>query len=216
MFFLAFAALCLGALDTAIAPSANAGAPNYECIAKGVRIGIDQHRNRALVRWDGHGIEPGTTKNSDQNGERLGIEIVTTSRVWEVEVSGFGKSVVIDGPAGNLTGTCTNVAGNLVLARTTQATTIRSLGATTAKGKIKNRAVVTIPSGTFVWNAGNFDPTSAILGPKDQNYIAVVSGLPNPMNHMNVTGIQGWVPAAAVMDVCGVYNRKPGWDPACR
>ena len=66
--------------------------------------------------------------------------------------------------------------------------------------------------GTFVWNAGNFDPTNDILGPKDQTYITVVSGKPMPMNHMNVTGSQGWVPASAVADVCDVLNRKPGWD----
>lgn len=50
------------------------------------------------------------------------------------------------------------------------------------------RTVLTIPAGTFVWNAGNFDPTNNILGPNDQNYISVVSGLPMPMNYMAMTG----------------------------
>jgi hypothetical protein len=219
--FVAVTVSCLSALNAAIATPANAGAPNYECVAKGVRIGIDQHRDRALVRWDRRPTELGSTKNDDQNGERLRIDIVTTSGVWEVEVTGFGKLVSINGPAGNLTGTCTNVAGNLVLAQTTRTTTIRSLvgirtnNKTNRKFKTESKAVLTVPKGTFVWNAGNFDPTNNTLGRKDQNYITVVSGLPVPMNHMNITGSQGWVPASAVVDVCGVYNRKPGWDSTC-
>jgi hypothetical protein len=210
--FVALGVVCLGVAATAIAPPASAGAPNYECIAKGVRIGIDQHREKALVRWDGHGTEAGTTKNGDQNGEHLDIDVVVPSGIWKVYVTGFGTSVTIDGPAGKLTGTCTNVAGNLVLARTTRATTIRTM----ANGVRKAKEVLTVSKGTFVWNAGNFDPTNAILGPKDQNYITVVTGKPMPMNHMNVTGSQGWVPASAVADVCEVQNRKPGWDSDCK
>jgi hypothetical protein len=204
--------VCLGVATTATAPRAHAGAPNYECIVKGLRIGIDQHREKALVRWDGHRTEAGTTKNSDQNGEHLGIDIVVPSGTWKVDVTGFGTSVTIHGPAGKLTGTCTNVAGNLVLARTTRATTIRTIASRSRKAK----KVLTVSKGAFVWNAGNFDPTNAILGPKDQNYITVVTGKPMPMNHMNVTGSQGWVPASAVADVCEVQNRKPGWDSDCK
>ncbi len=214
--FFAGAMVGLGVLATTIAPSANAGAPNYECVAKGARIGVDQHRSKALVRWGRNLTELGSTKNSDQNGEHLGIEIVTASGVWNVQVTGFGKLVTIDGPAGKLTGTCTNVAGNLVLARTTQATTIRSLVDTNTEGKVKSKVVLTVPEGTFVWNAGNFDPTNNVLGPKERNYVTVVSGLPMPINHMNLTGSQGWVATTSVVDVCGVYNRKPGWYSDCR
>jgi hypothetical protein len=210
--FVALGVLCLGVAATAIAPTANAGAPNYECIAKGVRIALDQHRDRALVRWDGHGTEAGTTKNGDQNGEHLGIDAIVPSGIWKVDVKGFGKSVTIDGPAGKLTGTCTNVAGNLVLARATRVTTIRTL----ASGTRKAQAVLTVSKGAFVWNAGNFDPTNNTLGSKDETYITVVTGKPLPMNHMNVTGSQGWVPASAVADVCDVVNRKPGWDSDCK
>jgi hypothetical protein len=78
------------------------------------------------------------------------------------------------------------------------------------------KAVLTVRKGAFVWNAGNFDPTNNTLGSKDQNYVTVVTGMPLPMNHMNVTGSQGWVPASAVADVCDVVNRKPGWDSDCR
>jgi hypothetical protein len=219
--FVAVTVFGVGALNAVIATPANAGAPNYECVAKGLRIGIDQHRHRALVRWGRRPTELGSTKNDDQNGERLRIDIVTTSGVWEVEVTGFGKSVSIDGPAGKLTGTCTNVAGNLVLAQTTRNITIRSLvskpisNKTDGKLKTKSKAVFTVPKGTFVWNAGNFDPTNNTLGQKNQFFITVVNGLPMPMNHMNMTGSQGWVPASAVDDVCGVVNRKPGWDSTC-
>lgn len=115
--FVIFVVFCLGVASTTIASHANAGAPNYECIAKGVRIGIDQHREKALVRWDGHGTERGEAKNGDQNGEHLFIEIVAASGIWKVDVTGFGKVVKITGPAGELIGTCTNVAGNLVLAQ---------------------------------------------------------------------------------------------------
>ncbi len=210
--FVALGAVCLGVAATAIAPTANAGAPNYECIAKGVRIGLDQHRDRALVRWDGHGTEAGSTNNGDQNGEHLGINVVVPSGTWKVDVKGFGKSVTIDGPAGKLTGTCTNVAGNLVLGRTRRVTTIRTL----AIGSSKAKVVLTVGKGAFVWNAGNFDPTNNTLGSKDQNYVTVVTGKPMPMNHMNVTGSQGWVAASAIKDVCEVLNRKPGWDSDCR
>jgi hypothetical protein len=212
MGFVAFGVVCLRVAATAMAPPAHAGAPNYECIAKGVRIGIDQHRDKALVRWDGHGTEAGTTKNGDQNGEHLGIDVVARSGIWKVDVTGFGTSVTINGPAGKLTGTCTNVAGNLVLARATRATTIRTMASGTRKAKV----VLTVSKGAFVWNAGNFDPTNNTLGSKDQNYVTVVTGKPVPMNHMNVTGSQGWVPASAVADVCDVVNRKPGWDSDCK
>lgn len=210
--FVIFVVVCLGVASTTIASHANAGAPNYECIAKGVRIGIDQHREKALVRWDGHGTERGEAKNGDQNGEHLFIEIVAASGIWKVDVTGFGKVVKITGPAGELTGTCTNVAGNLVLAQTTRTTTIR----TGANAKGKGRAILTVTKGAFVWNAGNFDPTNNTLAFKNQNYITVVTGTPVPMNHMNVTGSQGWVPASAVEDVCDVLNRKPGWDSDCK
>jgi hypothetical protein len=210
--FVACGVVSLGVTTTAIAPSAHAGAPNYECIAKGVRIGIDQHRSKALVRWDGHGTEAGSTKNGDQNGEHLGINVVVASGIWTLDVTGFGKAVTINGPAGKLRGTCSNVAGNLVLSRTTRVTTIRALGNGTRKAK----AVLTVGKGAFVWNAGNVDPTNSTLGPKDQYYVTVVSGKPLPMNHMDVTGSQGWVPASAVVDVCAVENRKPGWDSMCK
>jgi hypothetical protein len=53
--FVAFGVVCLGVAATAMAPPAHAGAPNYECIAKGVRIGIDQHREKAWFAGTGMG-----------------------------------------------------------------------------------------------------------------------------------------------------------------
>ncbi len=225
MVFAVFAVVSLGIATTTIAPHASAGAPNYECIAKGVRIGIDQWRDKALIRRDGQATEVGSTQKGDQNGERLGIEIVTASGIWKVDVTGFGKLVTIDGPAGKLIGTCTNVAGNLVLAQTIRTTTIRTIASTDIKGDKKKtgnkstkkaKTILTVPKGTFVWNAGNFDPTSSTLGSKDQAYISVVDGKPLPMNHMNMTGSQGWVEASALLNVCAVEDQNSGWTTNCK
>jgi hypothetical protein len=231
MGFVILGVVCLGVATTAIAPPAYAGLPNFECIAKGVRIGIDLHRKKALIRRERHATELGSTQFDEQNGKGLGIEILTGSGKWKVDVIEFGKMITIDGPAGKLggqlTGTCTNVAGTLVLAQTRRPTTIRELvgiGGKKTRGKQtggkktrgKRTAILTVPKGTFVWNAGNFDPTNNTLGSKDESYITAVSGKPVPMNHMNITGSEGWVPTSSLINVCPVSNQKPGWDSACK
>ena len=56
------------ALAMGVAARAEAGAPNYECQAGRLRIGIDQHRRAGLARVAGGTVRELTFVDANQNG----------------------------------------------------------------------------------------------------------------------------------------------------
>jgi hypothetical protein len=168
-------ALLAAAAGVAVAmtPSAQAGAPNYECAFPSARIGIDQHARTGLARRTGDRWRHLELTDSDQNGESLDIKGNADENELRISIQGLGRTATLTFGDGTVEqGTCAFVPGNFVLGVTTADTTLRSRSSVFApiRARITNNALV--------WTSGRYG-----------------SGRPQ--------GARGWTPVRVVFRAVG-------------
>lgn len=193
------------------APEAAGGAPNYECRVGSLRLGIDQHRGRVVMRLPGQAPDVADITTTNQNGESLDLTTNVRGATWAVSVRGLGSSLIVRTGTQALRGDCTFVPGNFVLG--TVADNAVAVHALPADGA---RVLTALPRGSLVWSVGNFDESTNTLAPPEWSYVHVVFGATrSDARRFNSPRFSGWLRLAGVHEVCVVHNRRPGWDPPC-
>ena len=164
--------LIAAALAMGVAARAEAGAPNYECQAGRLRIGIDQHRRAGLARVTGGSVQAVTFVDANQNGPSLDLTVTINSRKATVRVRGTGSAMSIADSGGTVNGSCAFVPGDHALGHVTASKLVLR-----ASPSVDATHVAVVARGSLVWSAGRFDePSGRMLGTTDWTRIrAVVS-----------------------------------------
>ncbi|MEY2518024.1 MAG: hypothetical protein QOJ89_5388 [bacterium] len=143
---IALAAIAVGCALLLPAPAV-AGAPNYDCVAGDAHLAIDQYVDVVAASGftPGH-VVWGTASKVEQDGPSLDLVATFGGTSWKVAIRGGGRSLVVTGPGGRLTGHCQFIPGNFALRRAD-----RGGSALRAGPSGQARRFVPIPAGTPVW-----------------------------------------------------------------
>lgn len=150
---------------------ANAGAPNYECRAGSVRIGIDQHRHAALIREGPELVQQASFVDGGDGGP-LGLMTVPDGARSTVTVDGSGSSMTYSPSIGPQTsGACAFVPGSYILGQVTGKRVYVRSGPS-----MHARLLVTVGRRGLIWSYGRYLPSNT-LGPKGWTRVRVVTTL---------------------------------------
>jgi hypothetical protein len=188
---------------------AEAGAPNYECLMRGVgsgrpvelRVGIDQHRKYVMTRTPRSTIVLTKITREQQNGPSLGM----TAGELNLEIRKMGRTVT--GTFGDVavSGSCVVIRGDYVLAATSgDVDVFRSPGGSPS---------MSIRPGSLIWTGGRFSPVGSGTQPLAAGWSSVLVAFDVQPGSQPVFGLIR--ESDTVKEVCALTTRQAGWDPQC-